>query len=175
MFETERLLIRKFTTDDLADLIAFRTDPRVSKYLGGDRMQNPEALKARLDFYIGCYDTHGFGMCAMDWKETGEMIGASGLQPLENTDEIEVGYSLSYDFWGNGLATECAKAWLEYGFNSAGLDRIVAVAQPENKGSWKVMEKLGMTYEKTETHYGLECLLYGVSKEDFFGKFEQMK
>ncbi len=171
MLETERLVIRKFIPEDLSKLIEIRIDPRVSKYLGGGKMQNPEALKTRLEFYIDCYQTHGFGMCAMLWKETGEMIGASGLQPLENSEEIEVGYSLSYDFWGKGLATECAKAWLEFGFSKAGLDRIVAVAQPENRGSWHVMEKLGMKYEKNEEHYGLNCVFYAVSKKEFLDLF----
>lgn len=171
MLETERLLIRKFRSEDLTKLVEFRTDPRVSKYLGGDQMQNPEALKTRLEFYIGCYETYGFGMSAMYWKENGEMIGACGLQPLEKTDEIEVGYSLRHDFWGKGLATECAKAWLEYGFKVAGLERIVAVAQPENEASWHVMEKLGMKYEKSEKHYGLDCVFYAISKKVFLDKF----
>jgi RimJ/RimL family protein N-acetyltransferase len=174
MLETERLIIRQFTPEDLPALIKSRTDPRVSKYLGGEQMQNPEALKTRLDFYIGCYETHGFGTCAMIWKESGELIGASGLQPLENSEHIEVGYSLSYDFWGKGLATECAKAWLEFGFNNAGLDRIVAVAQPENKASRHVMEKLGMKFEKNEVHYGFDCVFYAVSKKDFLDKFGEM-
>jgi ribosomal-protein-alanine N-acetyltransferase len=174
MLETKRLLIRPFTPDDLASLINFRTDPRVSKYLGGGEMQNPKALKSRLDFYIGCYEKHGFGMCAMIWKDSGEMIGASGLQPLENSEDIEVGYSLSYDFWGKGLATECAKAWLKFGFNEVGLDRIVAVAQPENKASWHVMEKLGMKFEKNEKHYGFDCVFYAISKKEFLDKFGEM-
>ncbi len=144
-----------------------RSDDDVIKYLGGKRMQNPEAIAKRLQFYIDCYDKFGFGMCAMFWKETDEMIGWSGLQPLENTGEIEVGYGMIKKFWGKGIGFETALGWLDYGFNQAGLERIVAVAQPENTGSWRIMEKCGMRYEKTETHYGIECLFYSISKEEF--------
>jgi ribosomal-protein-alanine N-acetyltransferase len=167
MLETERLFMRKFTPDDLPKLIELRTDPEVYKYLGGTRMQNPSALEKRLGFYIGCYDKYGFGHCAMHWKETGEMIGWSGLQPLEDSGEIEVGYGMARAFWRRGIGYECAKAWLEFGFEKANLPRIVAVAQPENIGSWRIMEKLGMRYEKNEIHYGLECKVYSIEKKEF--------
>lgn len=159
--------MRKFTMDDLDRLVEFRTHPEVSKYLGGEKLQNPEALEKRLRFYIDCYDTHGFGACAMIWKATGELIGASGLQPLEDTGEIEIGYSIARDFWRRGIGYEAARAWLAYGFEKAGLQRIVAIAQPENTGSWRIMEKLGMRYEKNEAHYGLDCVFYAITKEEF--------
>ena len=167
MLETNRLLIRKFTLDDLDELIELRSDPLVNKYLGGTRLQNAEAITKRMQFYIDCYEKHGFGACAMIWKPTGEMFGWSGLQPLEETGEIEVGYGMAQKFWGMGIGCECARAWLKYGFEKAGLKRIVAVASPENTGSWRIMEKCGMRYEKTETHYGETCVLYAVERDDF--------
>jgi ribosomal-protein-alanine N-acetyltransferase len=100
MIETERLLFRPFTPEDLPLLIEQRSDPEVNRYLGGNRRQNPEALAKRLDFYISCYEKHGFGMCPMIWKETDDIIGAAGLQPIEEMGEIEVGYSLIKIFWG---------------------------------------------------------------------------
>ena len=170
MLETERLIHRKFTMDDLDKLIELRSDSEVNKYLGGTRMQNPEAIATRLQFYIDCYDKFGFGSTAMIWKETGEMIGWGGLMPLEDTGEIEVGYGMIKEFWGKGVGLETALGWLDYGFNQAGLERIVAIAQPENVGSWRIMEKCGMRYENTETHYGIECLFYAISKEEFNGR-----
>jgi len=167
MFETERLIIRKFTSDDLGKLIELRSDDEVIRYLGGRRLQNPAAIEKRLEFYIGCYEKYGFGMSAMIWKDTGEMFGWSGLQPLGDSSEIEVGYGMIKKFWSKGIGYECAIAWLRYGFETAGLERIVAVASPENTGSWRIMEKCGMRYEKTETHYGMECVFYAVSKAEF--------
>ena len=167
MLETERLLMREFTPDDTNRLIELRSADSVIRYLGGRRLQNPEALVERMRFYIGCYDKFGFGNCAMIWKATGEMIGWSGLMPLDGTDEIEVGYGMIEEFWGRGIDYEAARAWLDYGFNVAGLERIVAVAAPENTGSWRIMEKCGMRYEKTETHYEMECVFYAISKAEF--------
>lgn len=167
MVETERLIFREFIEDDLPMLIEQRSDPEVNKYLGGTMLQNPEALAKRIKFYISCYASHGFGSCAMIWKQTGEMIGSAGIQPLDGTEEIEVGYSMIKEYWGKGIGTEAARGWLEFGFNNAGLERIVAVANIDNRASQHIMEKLGMHYEKTEFHYGADCAFYAVSKEEF--------
>ncbi len=167
MIESERLLFRRFTLEDLPMLIEQRSDPYVNKFLGGTKLQNPEALAKRIRFYMSCYESHGVGMCAMIWKPSGEMIGSAGLQPLDGTDEIEVGYSMIKEFWGKGIGTEAAKAWLDHGFRNAGLDRIVAVAHTGNLASRRIMEKLGMKYEKAEVHYGAECAFYAISKDEF--------
>ena len=171
MIETERLIFRRFEDDDLELLIEQRSDPDVNKYLGGTKMQNPEALAKRIKFYISCCEKFGFGMCAMIWKETGKMIGSAGLQPLEDTGEIEVGYSMIKEYWGLGIGTEAARGWLQHGFNKAGLERIVAVAHIENRGSRRIMEKLGMTYEKTEFHYDADCAFYAISKDEFLKRW----
>jgi RimJ/RimL family protein N-acetyltransferase len=166
--ETQRLLIRPFTFADLAKLIELRADEEVSRYIGGARLQNPDGIAKRLRFYIDCYEKYGFGMSALLWKETGAMIGWCGLQPLEETGEIEVGYGMIREFWGRGIGLECARAWLEYGFREKNLPRIVAVAAPENTGSWRIMEKLGMKREKIDDHYGMPCVFYAISREEFF-------
>ena len=170
MLETERLTIRKYTLDDLEELIEMRSDPDVYRYLGGPERQNPVEITKRLDFYLDCYEKLGFGMCAMIWKETSENIGGSGIQPLEDTGEIEVGYSLKKRFWRMGIGYECASAWLKHGFENAALERIVAVADEANTGSWRIMEKCGMSFEKMETHYNMECKFYAISKQEFLGR-----
>ncbi len=167
MLETERLLIRPYTHNDLEELIEMRTDPEVYRYLGGPERQNRVEITKRLDFYMQCYEKLGFGMSAMIWKENGETIGGSGLQPLEDTGEIEVGYSLKKNYWRQGIGFECALAWLKYGFETAGLERIVAVADKDNTGSWRIMEKCGMTYEGMQTAYGMECKFYAIAKNEF--------
>lgn len=70
-------------------------------------------------------------------------------------------------FWKTGLGFECAQAWLKYGFETAGLERIIAVAVPENTGSRRIMEKCGMKYERNVEHYGMDVVLYSISKADF--------
>jgi RimJ/RimL family protein N-acetyltransferase len=170
ILETERLIMRPITQDDLPWLIEMRTPDAVNKYLGGPAMQNPDALTKRMPFYLECHEKNGFGFSVMTHKETGEQIGTSGLQPLEDTGDIEVGYNLSEKYWRQGLGYECAMAWLKYGFEIAGLDRIVAVAHPDNIGSWRIMERCGMTYQRNEDHYGIDCVLYAITRDEFLAQ-----
>jgi ribosomal-protein-alanine N-acetyltransferase len=167
MLETERLLIRKFTVEDLPQLVALRSDPEVNQYLGGGRLQNAEAVERRLQIYIESYSKYGFGVCAMIWKETGEMCGWSGLMPLENTGKTEVGYGMAKKFWRRGIGSEAARAWLEFGFTKTDLEKIYAIAMPENTASWRIMEKLGMSFERIEKHYDLDCKVYSITKNEF--------
>lgn len=167
ILETERLLHRRLTADDLDTIIEFRSDDEVNKYLGGSRAKTREFNEARMKFYLETWEKYGFGFAMMIWKETGEEIGWSGLQPLEDSGEIEVGYGLVKKFWRKGIGLETAKGWLDHGFNKADLERIVAVAAPENEGSWRIMEKCGMKSEGTKFHYGTDLVFYAVSKDEF--------
>ncbi len=170
MLETERLIIRKFTLADLDEFIEMRSVPEVNIYLGGTKYQNPEKITKRLQFHLDSYAQIGFSMCAMIWKETGEFFGWSGLQPLEDSSEIEVGYGMKREFWRKGIGFEAAEAWLKYGFEIAGLERIVAVAAPANTGSWRIMEKCGMKFEGLKFHYGMDLVFYAISKDEWMKK-----
>ena len=167
IIETERLLMRPITREDMPTMLRFRSDPEVARYLGGVAMSTPEAVAKRLQFYLDCHSRYGFGMCAMLRKPDREMIGWSGIQPLEDSGQIEVGYGFDRPFWGKGYATEAAAAFLRYGFETAGLARIVAVATPENTASRHVMEKLGMRYEGDVRYYNSDCVLYAITREEF--------
>ncbi len=167
LIETDRLRLRPLTDDDLPALIRFRADDDVSRYIGGAAMQAPEMVARRLRFYLACHERYGFGMSAISRKSDGEMIGWGGLQPLEESGEIEVGYGFAKDFWGQGYATETAAACLRYGFEQAGLARIVAVAIPENLGSRRVLEKIGMRFEREAQHYNSTCALYAITRAEF--------
>lgn len=164
--------MRPFEESDIEWLIGHRANADVAQYLGGLLKQTPEFVGKRMRFYMDCFDEFGFSMCVTSLLETGRKIGVTGLQPFENTGEIEVGYAFDKDHWGKGLATECGIGWLRYGFTKAGLERIVAVCDPENLGSRRVMEKIGMTYEDTAFSYGIPVVRYGVSKSDFLKRFE---
>ena len=170
IFETERITMRPITPNDLEWLIEMRTPDAVNRYLGGPAMQNRESLTKRLPFYLSCHEKNGFGFSVMTLKETGEKIGTSGLQPLEDSGEIEVGYNLSEKYWRQGLGYECAMGWLKFGFEKAGLDKIVAVAHPDNTGSWRIMEKCGMRFRGKEEHYGIDCVVYEISRDEFLSQ-----
>ena len=170
LLTTDRMSMRPFRESDIDWLVSHRTTDGVARYLGGLEIQTDAFVLKRMNFYKECFEKFGFSMCLTHWQGSGEPIGVTGLQPLENTGDIEVGYSFEEEFWGKGLATEAADAWLEFGFGTAGLERIVAVAEPANLASTRVMEKLGMTYEKTSISYGLGVVQYAVSKADFLAR-----
>ncbi len=156
--------MRRFTLDDWDELFALRADPLVWKYLGE---QSREKVLERLRFYISCYDKHGFGVCGVSLKDESALIGWGGLQPLEDSGEVEVGYGFDTQHWGKGFATETTAAWLKYGFEHLGLERIVAIALPGNTASRHVMEKLGMRYEKSAQHYGFDVVYYAITRDEF--------
>jgi RimJ/RimL family protein N-acetyltransferase len=164
MIETERLVLRQFTMDDLDELVELRADPEVMRYIGD---QSRDRVAQRLGYYISHYKSHQLGMWAVIHKGAGAMIGWCGLIFLDETPEVEVGYGVARDYWGQGLMTEAARASLRYGFEKIGLERIVAVAMPENLASRRIMEKLGMRYEKNVHHYGHELVYYALGREDF--------
>lgn len=162
--------MRPIVPDDLAWLIGMRAPEPVNRYLGGAKMQNSDALAKRMPFYLECHEKYGYGFSVMTLKTTGEQIGTSGLQPLEDTGDIEVGYNLSEAYWRQGYGYECAIGWLGYGFATAGLDRIVAVAHPDNTGSWRIMEKCGMSFQGNEMHYDINCVVYAITRDEFLAQ-----
>ena len=172
IIETERLILRPFTLDDLPEMMRLRADADVVRYLGGIEMQTPEFIEKRHKFYMDCRERYGFSMSPAIRKADDAFVGWGGLQPLEETGEIEVGYGFGKPFWGLGYATEVAAAWMRYGFEEAQLARIVAVANPENMASRHVMEKLGMKYEKNAMHYKTDCVFYSIAREEFVPREE---
>ncbi len=167
IIETERLSLRPFAEDDFETLCKLRSDEEVMRYMGGAEFAKREKVAERLHHYIDHYKKYGFAVCGVILKETNEMIGSAGLQYLENTDDVEVGYGFDKPFWGKGYASEAAKAMLTFGFENCGFEKIVAVAIPENRASRNVMEKLGMTYIKNTIHYGSDCVYYSITKDEF--------
>ncbi len=160
--ETSRLLLRLFTLDDFDDLFRLYSDPEVMRYLS---RRTKEQTQISLYKHIEHWQTHNFGMWAVIHKETGMMIGRCGLGVLANTPEIELGYLFDKSYWYRGLATEAAIATLKYGFGEINLDRIVAIARPQNTASVRVIEKIGMKYQKDAYFYKFKVVYYSLERE----------
>jgi len=165
--ETTRLILRPFAYDDLDALAEINRDPQVIRFIGDGKPQSSEKSATRLNEYLEHERRHAFGFWAAVEKTTREMVGFCGLQFLENSGEVEVGYRLARRVWGMGLATESATASLQYGFTELELDRIVAVIHPENIASQRVVEKLGLSYEKDARFYGLDLKYYAIAREAY--------
>lgn len=167
MIETLRLILRPFSQDDLDEFAALNADPEAMRYIGIGKPQSREQTQVRLNAILDHYQQHGFGLFAMVDKTSGEFVGFCGLQHLENTSEIEVGYRLARRFWGIGLATEAARACVLYGFEQLGLERIVAVIQPGNAPSKSVAAKIGMNFIKHAHFYNADIEYYAITREEF--------
>jgi ribosomal-protein-alanine N-acetyltransferase len=165
--ETERLLLRPFERDDLDEFASINADADVMRYIGDGKPQTRAQTEMRLNAILDHWAQHGFGLWAVVDKASNALIGFCGLQYLDNTAEIEVGYRLARQFWGLGYATEAAAATLRYAFEVLGLDRIVAVVQPENFASQSVIEKIGLRYVKEARFYNSDVEYYAITRSEF--------
>jgi RimJ/RimL family protein N-acetyltransferase len=167
MFETERLILRRFTETkaDVNAIYAMRRDAEIMRYIR--EPQSKAESKNWLKLISSRWATERIGFCAVVEKSSNRLIGWCGLWRLTETGETEVGYAIAKEFWGRGYASEAAARFLEYGFNELKLEKIVAVAREENLGSRRVMEKLGMRFDYIGEFYGRDLVHYTISKDEF--------
>jgi len=165
--ETERLRHRMLRPDDLSGLMSIVGDSEVMTYLGvesGIALSREEAEEA-LTKMIAFWHKQGFGRWAVLNKSNDRMIGLCGLRLMEDTPELF--YAFARDVWGLGLATESAKACLRYGLEELGFDRIIAACRHANAASIRVMEKIGMRYEKDIKYQGVDAVCYAMTPDTF--------
>lgn len=146
--ETERLLLREFTTDDVDLLVGLDSDPAVMRYINGGRATPRAEIEADyLPAFLGYYQrSNGYGFWAAIEKSTDTFIGWFHFrpQPEDPADEPELGYRLVKAAWGKGLAAEGSRALIDKGFTEFGVRRVTAETMVVNIGSRRVMEKIGM-------------------------------
>ena len=163
VLETPRLTLRPFAIDDIPAYAGIRSDPDVVRYLPGGAAAAADAdaiAAARIPDFIEHWREHGFGLWAAVERASGRLIGHCGLLRLEDFDAVEVLYMLDRPAWGRGFATEAARASMDYGFRTVGLDRIVALVLPENRASARILEKLGMTPIGNRQFKNLDVAVY---------------
>jgi len=153
--------------DDLNDLSIIRSDPDVMRFIGTGEPQLRPRVKEILGDMLAGWKQRGFGRWAVILKEGNKLIGWCGLTFLEETPEVQIGYGIEKSYWGRGFSTEAALASLRYGFEVMKIDRIVGVAMAENVASRRVMEKIGMRYEKVGHWYGAELVCYAISRNEY--------
>ncbi len=171
--ETVRLVIRPFEGRDANAWIAMLSDPEVRRFLPPGPAPTVEAFERAMGSRHAMEREIGYAMWAVEDRETGTFIGQCGMRPAKSMDEaagpeIDLAYHLARASWNKGYATEAATAVLAYGFGPIGLDSVMAVVLPENIGSWRVMEKLGMRYEGLAEYYGLKGLKKYVAERDWW-------
>ena len=160
---TERLLLRAVEVSDL-DTYHQRlfADPEVMRYLPGGQPLPRERLDGLVERNQAHWERHGYGTWVVRDLTTTELIGQCGLRHLEEIVQTEVFYALARHSWGRGLATEAARAAVQFGFDRARLERIVAFAVPENVASRRVLDHLGMRFEDETKMWDLDLVRYGL-------------
>lgn len=164
---TERLFLRPFTLGDLNDYAAILGDPEVGKYLPKGTGYTKKEVRKWLYMIIKHYVEDGFGPWALVLKEDGSFIGSCGLRVLPETGEVEVLYEVARKHWGKGLASEGAKASVDFGFRELGLERIIGLTKPENTPSRKVLENAGLSFVRMAPYFGFECAVYELLVRDW--------
>lgn len=150
--ETPRLLLRRWHSDDLDGFAAVNAQPEVMRYIHDGRTLDRAATAERLATYQRHWHERGFGLYAVEVRETGELAGFTGLAVPTFLPEImpavEIGWRLGRAYWGRGLATEAARAVVAHARAGLGLRRLVSIHVVGNEASARVMIKLGMSLER---------------------------
>jgi RimJ/RimL family protein N-acetyltransferase len=177
LLETERLVLRQFTENDVDNLLELNSDPDVVRFTADKQTDRSVIQTQMLPKWLKYYEEYdGYGIWAVVERSTQAFIGWFIFRPavhapyfdpaLANPDDIELGYRLRKVAWGKGYPTEGAKALIIKGFSELGAQRIVAPALAANAASIRVLEKSGLKLEKKfiNEKIGLEVVLYTLSK-----------
>lgn len=147
MLETPRLFLRPHILEDANNLFILNSDPEVVRYTGDTSFSTildaRNLIKERM---FSQMETYKMSRLAVIKKDDNTYLGWCGLKYFPETNEVDLGYRFMKKYWGMGFATESGRISLEYGFNTLNLPRIIAKAMPDNIGSIKVIQKLGMTF-----------------------------
>lgn len=148
-FETERLILRPMTGEDAGFILELLNEPSFIRNIGDRKIRTLEGAKAYItEGPVASYARNGFGLYLVELKETHESMGMCGLIRRNTLKDVDIGYAFLPKFWSKGYALEAALAMKQYARESIGLKRLVAVVDPENQPSIRLLERLGMKYER---------------------------
>jgi ribosomal-protein-alanine N-acetyltransferase len=165
---TARTSLCPVSMEDVGDLHRLWTDPQVRRYSWDDEVIPYERAGAAVREAVEGFGRHGFGLWISERAQgRGDPIGFCGLRHLDGGPEVEILYGISPPEWGRGFATEFALAVLRYGFERAGLTRVLGIADAGNFASRRVLEKIGMTFQGYLVNEGRREARYEIRPEDF--------
>ena len=150
ILQTERLTLREITTGDAEFMLALLNDPSWIKFIGDRGVRTIEQAKNYIDEkMIMSYRDHGFGLYVTELKENKTPIGLCGLVKRDSIEDVEIGFAFLPDFTGKGFGYESASATMEFAKKNLNIKRIVAITDPRNIKSQRLLNKIGLQFEKT--------------------------
>jgi len=171
--ETSRLILRPFQSGDVEAAFGWFGDPVVMRFTPTGPDTSVDHTKARLANYQAHQTKHGFSKWIILERPSGRAIGDSGLLKLEDQGWIDLGFRLAQPYWGKGLATEAASAWVRAAFDEFHIDRLTALVHPENVASIRVLEKIRFHADRRETIMGMNSILFSLDAKDVRGLEER--
>ncbi len=149
VLETERLVLRHLTLDDAAFMQVLVNDPTWLRFIGDRGVRSIDDAREYLrKGAIASYAQHGFGLYMTELKDGAQPIGICGLVKRDTLPDVDVGFALLPQFAGLGYAGEAASAVMEHARRQFGLTRVVAITNPDNRGSIRVLQKIGLSFER---------------------------
>ncbi len=170
VIETDRFYLRQITVNDLNEWTRLKyADPDVMRYM--PRRDDAPEIRAKkaFDFFNNIWAQHDYGAWLITDKNNGQMIGDCYLESgsESGSGEVELGYTIGREFWGQGVATEAGRAVVWFAFEYTDVQRILGVAMPDNIGSWRVLEYIGFSFERKDNLYNLDVLVYAINRDQF--------
>lgn len=161
IIETERLALREVTADDAEFILELLNDPGWVRSLGDKGFRTVEAVTEYIaERYTASYEKFGFGFYRVALRDSDTPVGLCGLIKRDSLEDVDIGFGFMEKFWGKGYAAESAAAMLDHARNTLGIERVIAITSPTNDASAKVLEKIGLKFEKmiNMPEYGEERL-----------------
>jgi RimJ/RimL family protein N-acetyltransferase len=158
---TDRLTLRAWRDDDLDAYAAITADPEVMRFMGGP-LDRADAWR-QMAFITGHWELRGFGLWVVERE--GELIGRIGLLNPEGWPGLEVGWLLGRQAWGNGYATEAARAAVEYAWRELGVQQLISLIAPDNTASAAVAGRLGMRATDDYDLRGTHVVIHRLDRE----------
>jgi RimJ/RimL family protein N-acetyltransferase len=159
ILETERLRLRPFTTDDASFVLTLLNEPSFLRFIGDKKVRNlDDARQYLLNGPIASYNVHGFGILLVELKDTNIPIGMCGLIKREELPEPDIGFAFIPDYWRQGFAFEAATAVMNDARERLKLTNILAIVNPDNESSIKLLERLGLKFERVKGDVKLYAL-----------------
>ncbi len=167
VIQTDRLLLLVPSMDDCGALHELWSDPETMKYIGAGGVWTRAQIEERLQRAMRTQQEHGMTFWTIIERASGSIVGQGGLVPIEfDGPEIELGYRLGKEHWGKGYATEIARASAAYGFDTLGVDELVAVCYEENLPSRRVLHKAGFhEVGESDLYYGVRTIVHRMTKD----------
>jgi len=155
IIETERLILRQFNLNDFEAVYEFGSNEEVQKYTGNKNLESHTKAKELIkNVFLQDYKKYGYGRWATIFKPDNKLIGFAGLKYLPEMDETDIGFRFLPEYWNKGIATEASLEIIKYGFEKLNVKRIIGIAMPDNIGSCKVLEKIGLKFYKVDEYEG---------------------